>query len=413
MNRQFSIPTVLRMAPNALLKDLFTEMDYLDLEQDWDGLKAREIEPILKAISEQHSEIQARIETELREVFELACDSGIDSILEAAAMCGATDFVAELPADVSVYHKALWVRLNHPRVFERALRIHSFEVLSWWRRRNDLPAETLEINDELKERLGEAISDFFFRAQGRGLPCTVEHFSREDGTEYFYAHPDDFVHEATAHDENRKLTPVTIRTTFSVVFAYNGSEGSLELHAKVNAKLKRQLEKVFCRTVFGEDLGDWEPDAAYNLNHLKDRTFSLATDVEDRVRVQIRAMRLSAKNTGRRNTVEISDDDDNIHDAIDEWIDKRNVPLSQVNATKVAFRFEFLELDDRKPGFETFDVTWPSSCNLKGRRAERVAIIEKYLKRWEIDVSRTVVAGVDEAEPGPASPVGAGVAQAT
>src|SRR5262245_11347248 len=137
MSRQFSIPTVLRMAPNALLKELFTDMGYAEIDRDWEGLKEREIEPIQKAISEQTREAQDRIESELRELFELACDSGIDSILEGAAMSGMDDFVSQLPGDVGVYHKALWVRLHHPDVFGRALRIHSFEMLSWWRKRND------------------------------------------------------------------------------------------------------------------------------------------------------------------------------------------------------------------------------------------------------------------------------------
>lgn len=413
MSRQFSIPTVLRMAPNALLKELFRDMGYLELDRDWEGLKEREIEPIQKAISEQPREAQGRIENELREVFELADTFGMDSILEASAMCGMADFVTQLPADVGIYQKVLWTRLQHPDVFERALRIHSFEALSWWRKRSDLLSKTINVDDALRKRLGEAISELFYDTQGRGFPCTVEHFRREDGAEYFYAHPDDFAQEATAHDENRNLTAVTIRTTFSVVFAYNSAEGSLELHAKVISKLKRRLEQIFCSVVLDYDPGDWEPSAAYDLNSLKERKFLLAHDPEDRIRVQIRAMRLSGRNTGRRTTIEISDDDDNIHDAIDEWIDTRRVPLGQVNATKVAFRFEFLELEGRKAGAETFDVAYPSSCNLKGRRPERVEIIEKYLRRWKIDVSKPVASNSGEVELDPADSLGERTAQAS
>jgi hypothetical protein len=61
--------------------------------------------------------------------------------------------------------------------------------------------------------------------------------------------------------------------------------------AKVPAKLKLQLEQLFADVVLDTELGPWEPDAACELDHLKDRSFSLATDPEDRVRVQIRAMR--------------------------------------------------------------------------------------------------------------------------
>ena len=103
--------------------------------------------------------------------------------------------------------------------------------------------------------------------------------------------------------------------------------------------------------------------------------------------MQVRATRLSAKNSkGRREHIESADDDDNIHDAIDRWINQQRMPLEDVNVTQVTFRFEFLELGDRKPGPETFNVTYPNTCNLKGLAAERVAVIEKYLRRWKIDV---------------------------
>jgi hypothetical protein len=413
MSRQFSIPTVLRMAPNALLMELFTDLDYAELDRDWHDLKEREIEPVLQAIRRQPAEVAARLESELRDLFDLACDSGIDSILEAAALCGFPEFADALPASVGAYHKALWTRLRHPDVFERALRIQSFQSLSWWRKRNDLPSKTITVTEDLLSRLGESLAEIFFRAQGRGYPCTVEHCCEADGTDYFCAHPDDFVREVTAHDEDRRLTPVTIRTTFSVVFAYNGAEGSLELHAKAPAKIKGQLESAFCRIVLGEDLGAWESDVAYDLNVLKDRKTVLVTEPEDRVCAQIRLLRLAGNNTGRRNAVEISDDNDNIHDAIDQWIDQRNIPLDQVNVTKATLRFEFMEKGDRKPGVETVDVTWPNSCNLKGRRPERVAIIEKCLKQSKIDVSRPVAIALSKVEPQPVDVSGRRTAQAS
>ena len=63
MSRQFSIPTVLRMAPNVLLKELFAEMDYAQLGRDWEGMGERQIDPVQRAISVQPPEVQARIPT--------------------------------------------------------------------------------------------------------------------------------------------------------------------------------------------------------------------------------------------------------------------------------------------------------------------------------------------------------------
>ena len=94
MSRQFSMLTVLRMAPNKLLLELFRGLGYPYLDKDWDGLKEREIEPIQKAISERSVEEQSRIERELRAIFDLACGPGIDSIVEACAIAQSVEFRA-------------------------------------------------------------------------------------------------------------------------------------------------------------------------------------------------------------------------------------------------------------------------------------------------------------------------------
>ena len=47
MSRQFSIPTVLRMTPNALLAECFKELGHGDFDPRWPDLKKQEIDPIL------------------------------------------------------------------------------------------------------------------------------------------------------------------------------------------------------------------------------------------------------------------------------------------------------------------------------------------------------------------------------
>ena len=173
------------------------------------------------------------------------------------------------------------------------------------------------------------------------------------------------------------------------MFAYNAADGTLDLHAKVQGKLKCELEALFARTVLKKELGRWVPGAAYELNGLKDRSLILAPDPEDQLTVQVRATRLSSKNGKGRVTLEPADDDDSHHDTIDRWLNQQRMPLKDVNVTQVTFRFEFLELGDRKSGPVTFNVTYPNTCNLKDSSPERVAVIEKYLRRWKIDVKQS------------------------
>ena len=389
-SRQFSIPTVLRMVPNEILGQVFERLGHGDLGICWTGLKEREVEPVLKAISILPRHKQDRIEGALRNLFALACESGIDAIFEAALKCGDLDLPKAMPRETGPYAKAAWAWLHRPDAFEKAVLIHQVDNLSWWRKRRDLPQIPPDTSAEALERIGQAISDLLLIEQGRGQACTVEHFSRSDGTDYFFAHPDDFVQNVTAHDDDGKLTPQILRQTFVMVFAFNADEGSLELFARLPAKLKAKIENLFAQTILGHELGTWTPEAAYELDQLKDRNFRLATDPEDRVRVYIRKMRLSFKNDGRRILLEVEDGNDSIHDMIDECLNAEHVCLDDVHATLATFTFEFMPLEGRRPGTLTFDVAWPSSCSLRNQRPERIDIALKYMKRWKIDVGRTL-----------------------
>ena len=237
-----------------------------------------------------------------------------------------------------------------------------------------------------------ALSELLTSTQGRGKVCTVETMSRIDGTDYFLAYPDDFVWNFHAHGDDGKLGPQAACPTFSIVFAYRRDEGSLELFGKVPAHLKRQLEEIFADTVLGVQLGPWDPNACYELDHLKDRSFHLETDPEDQVRAKIRRMCLTLKNSGRRIWVEVDVNDpfDNIHRALEECLNKEHVPLSDVMVTRVTFCFDFLPLDGRVPGRLQFDVGRPNTCTLRNERADRVELIAKYLRLWRIDRARRV-----------------------
>jgi site-specific DNA recombinase len=125
-----------------------------------------------------------------------------------------------------------------------------------WHKRRDLPKRRADSSLPARNHLGQLISDLLLMEQGRGQDCTVEHFSRSDGTDYFFAYPDDFVQNVTAHDEDGVLTPRTFRQTFVIVFAFNGDEGTLELFARVAPKLKAKIENLFARAILGTDLGN-------------------------------------------------------------------------------------------------------------------------------------------------------------
>jgi hypothetical protein len=88
MTRHFSIPTMLRMTPNHLLRALFEKLEAPLLSFDWERCKERQIEPMLLAISWLPQEVQARLEATFADIFELASAAGWSAILEACQLVG-------------------------------------------------------------------------------------------------------------------------------------------------------------------------------------------------------------------------------------------------------------------------------------------------------------------------------------
>ncbi|MBX3433293.1 MAG: hypothetical protein KF847_08230 [Pirellulales bacterium] len=389
MTRPFCVPTVLRMVPNWLLEKFFEKLEHSDFDPKWKNLKEREIDPILDYLEELERNRLDDVESGLHSISDLASDAGLSVLMEAGKVCGVPNLGSLVPDELSVWGQSAWLWLNYRDVFDKAQIIYKIEHMSWWRKRNDLPEIDPDTSDEAIATFARDISSLL-KASGRGKDCTVECLVR-GSIHYFFAYPDDYVKSVLAHDADGVLSPELLRETLLLVFAYNQSDGSLELFAKgLNKAAKEQLERIFVDDVLHWSLGEYDPDAAYELNQLKDPLFDLTPDAADQIRIRIRKMRLSGN--GRRVLIEIDDDDplDSIYKAIEECLNLGASPLSEWNATLVNFSFEFLPLDGRKPGRQSFDVAFPRSCSLRNARPERIEIIQKYLKRWKIDLAESI-----------------------
>jgi hypothetical protein len=143
-----------------------------------------------------------------------------------------------------------------------------------------------------------AISQFLRCEEGRGQNCTVEHYSRSSGTDYYVAYPDDFVQTMATHDDSGDLQPYAIRQTFEIVFAYSQEDGTLELFAKMPTNMKVKLETLFGQIILEQDIGPQPYVRPYDLNRLKDRYFNLETDTEDGLAAAITALRLDTPEEG-------------------------------------------------------------------------------------------------------------------
>ncbi len=112
MTRQFSIPTVIRMVPNVLLKEFFERLGHGEFDPCWGKLGSHEIDPIVKYIADLPATQSNAIEMELRNIYELSCDSGMSAIIESAKIEGQLELALQMPIDLSVHGRSMWIRLR-------------------------------------------------------------------------------------------------------------------------------------------------------------------------------------------------------------------------------------------------------------------------------------------------------------
>ncbi|MBN9524153.1 hypothetical protein J0H58_37530 [bacterium] len=133
MSRVFSVPTVLRMLPHDLLRAFLARLGHPDLPVPWDDLHARDPGPVVRALAALPAAAFDAVEAALHAVHDLACESGMAAIREAADPGDGGPpgpAAADMP-DAGLYPRAVWAWLNHPDVVARAVLLHHVDHLTW------------------------------------------------------------------------------------------------------------------------------------------------------------------------------------------------------------------------------------------------------------------------------------------
>jgi hypothetical protein len=383
MTRLFSIPKMLRMTPNELLRDFFLSLDAELLCVDWKRLRPRQIGPLLNAIGWLSPEKQQQVESELAAIFELSGQSGWEVILDAAYPFGKTKEILALSEECCFYGRALLVWLHHREVFNKATLMEGVDNLTRLRKRS-VPPLPPRINPDTIRELEKALACCLWREEGRGKHCTVDYFRRND-SDVLIAWLDDFVQAVISHDEQGKLGPRFVRPTFEVAFIYRQQEGTLELYAKVAPALKPKLEAIFAEVILRVELAELGGTMPYDLNQLKERYFLLPTDPEDHVAAWVRRLRLDLPDDVRV-TVELRKDTQgcDIYSAVESCLGEQASNLEGMDISLATFRLEFLAHEGRKSGRMSLDVTYPDHCTIHSNKPERIDLARKYLRRWRI-----------------------------
>jgi hypothetical protein len=321
-------------------------------------------------------------EIALRYIHSLACEQGMEELSKAAELFQHDESWNDFfQSQKSLYTKTLSAWLYYRDIFDHAVQFFEVDSLTWWRKRLDLPKMKPSFDVNIRNGLEEDIETLLKTTQGRGYTCTVEMAVRPNGVYYFFAHPDDYVHDSLVHDNDRLLVHQTIRQTFEIVFAYNSIEGTSELSAKLPKRIKESLEGIFLKHILGVDAPEDE-EKPFDLSMLLDPDFTLYTRPDDNITVRVVSLTLSW------------DDDKEVTFVSKRSHSARELAMGSVKLTialkkavvkKAKFRFEFRNTVTGKSKTLTFEIGVPFSSTLKNQQPALVEQVQYYLKQWRIE----------------------------
>lgn len=390
MAGQYSLKNFLRRVPNPLLKKYFSK--HKQFPVDWDSLGGNDCDPIFEAVQKLAVKQRARAESDFAIINEISDERGARAILEEGALWGKNwaDSFAKMEND---HARAFWTFLNHRNHFNAAGAFNEMDrYRSWWTRHVGKRLEAASKGKGFNAFKSELRK--FYRGQGRGRFCDVDHYLRAGpARSCYFAYPEDMATSDVAYDDNGILVRQPRRSAFEVIFVYRHEEGDLEIHARGKKQEKEELARIFCTTILGlEELPDDSGKTPYNLECLKDPDYPLDAEPEDQVLgVELKLLRLDLPNDrkhgfGRRiqlSVASVTNTPKAVHQLIADAIDSSKLPLSdvQIGHAKMTIIFKPFE-GNRETKRLTFDIRYPDRCTLKDDPYDQLA--KKCLKRWGI-----------------------------
>ena len=418
MAEQYELRKFLIHVAPPILKAYFEHMGW-NPGVEWEGLAKAGVASLFKAIQGAPEEKRAQINRDFRQANELATEGGIRALIDEGKF-RKFDLGEELKAVSGLHNKILRVFLDHPTeqgqlsILDVARRFNKADKLPGrsWRTRSGVPdvqhaqskdddaAKKLE---EGRKRLEDDLQSYYQNKEGRGFGCEVDHFERGDRLYWFgYVRNYDDVNLEWG---DTRVVPRDVKPVFAVIFVHSNATRSLDIFVKDDRDTVADLQTLWGRAVLGtEDLGTPpERGVEYELNGLKTKR-EFKFDPADGIQaVRVSGLRLSlvGDRQNRRITLEANTRKNPrlVFDLMEQMFktpgqgaseqdgkDPR-MSLDLVHVTQAIINFVFAA--DTRSGKQTITarISYPNSCSLKYEPKEEVA--RKYLREWEIDVSRS------------------------
>lgn len=352
-----------RQIPLNQLENYFSYKG-IDLGVDFSSLPEKPVDILFTALITLPAEQQASIEAEFQDIHAMACEGGVEALIDESDSHGDEAFVTAIAAIDGFHAKVMWAFIEKHHFWLGASRfLHADNVSSsYWKKRNDFPHLPPDVEEEAIQVLAGAISDFFYKKEGRGRNCKVEPYRRHN-KEYFFAYPENFGlsdAEWISNDlKNRARHPA-----FEIIFVYCESEGSLDIYAPKNTKAIPELQKLFAKTILHLDtLENGTIDKrVYNLDPLGDAEFTFQVEPESTIeQILVTQLRLTLKHGAKKRITLEAETKPNTQ-AVYDLLKLLNPPAYFISQTRIKVIFE--AKSGQRAKTRTFNITYPNSCAL-------------------------------------------------
>lgn len=383
---QITIKIIITMAREYSEKYFLLEIDHYPLIEDYfknrnisgfsytkdEKKKKKEIavetaEKIQAVLRNQPEEIQQQIERDFSDINNLANEKGSQSLIAEAH-----DQNLNIPPDAHIdfnsYDRSLWFFNNHQAVFENANAVQQFYDLNGWKR-VPVPSEGIDFVVSKKEALEQEIKKYYAK-EARGKHCFIECYPKKDRIYIVvgisdYATSDIRVNEKTGKIDKKG----TRRPFFEIYYLYRpenkASGGELEIKAKGGWQKQLDLLGIFAKAVFNVELD--ESQQTFNLELLKDRNFTMASDAEDQMEWWwLKSLELRSPDTLRHIKLTVNDARRDGTTAMWALLQELNLadrmPDMVINNADIQIKFK----SGRKyqKGTVSFNVNWKDRCSL-------------------------------------------------
>jgi len=365
MTRQYTLRKFLRAASNKLIKE-YLDRNNIKVDIDFDSMKETKIEPLFLAIAGFEDEsLRNSINNDFQDIYRMGFEGGIKRILQTASFQG-VELLSLFEEMNGFDEKAFYTFLNHPEIFEFASRFACTEYLpsTRWRKVINITPFVKPNYEAKAEALAEAISEYFYKAEGRGKSCFADYYNQ--GNEHFYfCYPEDYSRSEIVW-ENGNHKKHYSSPSFEVIFVYDEDAQTLDSFYLGDAKTDKKLKELFVQSVFGMDkLPDKADEAVYDLNELKKPDFQFAIEEGGIVKkIEVKGLRfVTSERTIAINNNKEKESLQALLDDIARSIPSINMMSDSIN--QVTLKATLAANNRKGETTKTFNITYPGTCSLK------------------------------------------------